>query len=877
MVLLHCNFNIELTGFIFGWGPQLTANHNHATARRIKPFTYRLLILLLILSSAWGIFGIRAKIHIAVGAGIMGVASLILSLMSCVTDHVNHLQYITTAAGASSLIASLTIHVVGEAPWSEGEPLLVYLPISVFIYQCLPVSLIIKCVLAVSFLLLHIMVAAIFFIRDKLELGVIGILLIGVAVIVNVLCLWEACCYEVYSKATFATLGETLHHRQQLNDEEELLDTLELCDQQTEASAPSIITAVELNGLSGMPPEHIVQEICTKLTKTLTKQKIRISGNYLLLLGSCDNVNEHVKACTYLNHTSLPNVKCAIAVHIEAVSCVDCLLPAQLLNAETTTMQLAGYSDGLVISNSVFEALSADDFYINGPKSDRPVIYYEIADVKNGSNSSLVLTTLSTTKESKLWKTLERRSHYTAANCILTLKTIFDSKDTSPFIIMYPEMPSLSRSSPRVSSTNIDLLTNTHWDMRGAFYVPHYYPLFNWFILHLLTVNSIDKAKESPMLRNTAALHMIMVMLLAFMVTFMRCLELWPTLYLIILMMALLSIVLLTVVAYLVFIYRYIHHALLVNWAVFIILSITAIMLIGIPLHSNEHLSKCNSDIMCILILLLVQFLPIRYWLVKSTMISAISFGYIIYSRSLNDSHSNCDIGLVSILWSTIVLIMCQRDSHLAINLLLAAYKLYHNQCNLVVEARTRCNQLLLTLVPLHIFPLLGLCHCHVKSHAKAGILIIEHANHNRFTKEIIKLMETYTNMRLCISKMNYTVIMSGTQHLTQLLDLSFKIMNTVDVPIKMAMHCGIIFEVLLGGINYQLCGNAVNECQNILLIVETGQLLLTSNVYKLTGQVPTVKPFTRQISNTELVLYPMRRQVFVGSSNVARRLTVHT
>lgn len=35
-------------------------------------------------------------------------------------------------------------------------------------------------------------------------------------------CLWETWCHEIYSKATFAMLGKTLHSRQQLNVEEEL-------------------------------------------------------------------------------------------------------------------------------------------------------------------------------------------------------------------------------------------------------------------------------------------------------------------------------------------------------------------------------------------------------------------------------------------------------------------------------------------------------------------------------------------------------------------------------------------------------------------------------------------------------------------------------
>lgn len=861
----------ELTGYIIGWSSRLTTQHNHATARRIKPFTYRSLILLLILSCAWGIFGILTKVHVAVEAAIMGVAAMILLLMSCVTDRVNHLQYIATAAGASSLIAGLTIHVVGETPWSEGEPLLVYLSISVFVYQRLPVPLIIRCILAVSFLLLHVLVTVIFFITDELELSAIGIVLVVVAVIVNVSCLWETCCYEVYSKATFVTLGKTLHLRQQVNVEEELIETLELHDQCKEASPPSVITAVKLIGLSSMPPEHVVQDVCTKLTQTLTEQKIRISGNCLLLLGSCVNVNEHVKACTYLNNAFLSDTKCAIAVHIETVSCVQCLLPAQLLNVETATMQLAGCSDNLVISYRVFEVLSTDDFYIIGPKDDEPVVYYEITNVKNDSNSSLLLTTLSTTNESKLWKTLERRSCYIAAN---NIPTTFDSKDATPFIIMYPEIPLPSCASPRVSSINHfnDLLTDTHWDMRGAFYVPQYYPLVNWFTIYLLT----DKAKETPyILKNSAAIHMIMVLLLAFMVTFLSCVEVWPIWYSIIIMVALLNVVLLTVVAYLVFIYRYTHHGPLVNWTVFIILNFTAIMLIGIPSHINENSSNCVGDIMCILVLLLVQLLPVRYWLVKSIMILAVSSGYIIYSRFQND---NCDIGLISILWSTVLLITSLRNSHLSINLLLAAHQLYHNQHNVLLEARTRCNRLLLNLVPSHILPLLGQFHCYVRSHAEAGLLIIEHANCNEFKKEMEQLMEKYTNLKVCISEMNYTVIMSDKQHLTQLLDLSINIINTMDIPIKMAMHSGITFEVLLGGTHYQLCGNVVNECQNILLIVKTGQILLTGNVYELTGQLPTAKLFgTRKILDTELALYSIRRQVLVGLPDVGRRLTAHT
>ena len=862
----------EMTRFIFGWSSQLTAQHSHATARRIKPFTYRSLILLLILSCAWGIFGIHTavdtgEIHVVSGAGIVGVASLILLLMSCVANHVNHLQFIATAAGASSLIAGLTVYVLGERQWSEGEPLLVYLPIALFVYCCLPVSLIIKWILVVSFLLLHILVAVIFLIRDDLELSVMDVVLLVVAVIVNISCLWATCCHEVYSRATFATLGKTLHLRQQVNVEEELIEKLELCGQHKQVSRPSIVTVVKLTGSSGMPPEDIVQDICTKLTQTLTEQKMRIIGNCMLLLGSCDNISEHVKACIYLYHASLTDTRCAIAIHIQAVSCAHCLLPAQLLNAETAAMQLAGYSDKLIISNGVFELLSTDDFYINGPKGEEPVMYYEITNVKSGSDSSLVLATLFTTNESKLWKMLERRSHYIAEDSIPKLETIFDNKDASPFVIMYPRMPSLSHASPRVtSSTNNlnNLLTNTNWDMRGAYYIAQYYPLFNWFTLHLLMANPADKEKERPsILRNTATLHMIMVLLLTFMVTFLRCVESWPTWYLIILMVAVLSIVLLTMVAYLVFIYRYSRHVLIVNWTVFIILNITGIMLIGIPSNDNENLSTCIDDVMCMLILLMVPFLPIRYWLVKSTVISAISVCYIIYSRSENDSH-HCDIGLVSILWSTLLLIMCQRDSHLSINLLLAAHQLHRNQHNVVRETRIRCNQLLLTLVPSHILPLLGRYHCFAKSHANAGLLIIEHADCNEFKKESTKLMEKYTNLSLCISEMNYTVIMSDKQYLTQLLNLSVDIVNNVDVPIKMAMHCGTIFEVLLG-VHYQLCGNVVNECQNILLIVETGQILLTGDVHKLTGQMSTAKPFgTRQILDTELMLYSIRRQVAI-------------
>ena len=662
-------------------------------------------------------------------------------------------------------------------------------------------------------------------------------------------------------------LGENLHLRQQVNVEEELIEKLELCSQHKEASRPLIITVVQLTGSSGMPPDDIIQNICTKLTKTLTEQKMRISGNCMLLLGSCDNISEHVKACTYLYHASLTDIRCTIAIHFQAVSCVNCLLPAQLLSAETAAMQLAGYSDKLIISNSVFELLSTDDFYINGPKGEEPVMYYEITNVKSGSDSSLVLSTLFTTNESKLWKMLERRSHYIAKDYTPKLETIFDNKDASPFVIMYPQMPSLSRTSPRVtSSTNNlnNLLTNTNWDMRGAYYIAQYYPLFNWFTLHLLMTNPTDKEKERPsILRNTAALHMIMILLLTFMVTFLRCVESWPTWYLIMLMVAVLSIVLLTMVAYLVFIYRYNHHVLLVDWTVFIILNITALMLIGIPSHNNENLSNCIDDVMCMLTLLMVPFLPIRYWLVKSTMISAISFGYTIYSRSENDPH-HCDIGLISILWSTLLLIMCQRDSHLSINLLLAAHQLHHNQRNVVHETRIRCNQLLLTLVPSHVLPLLGQYHCFVKSHANAGLLIIEHDDCNKFKKESAKLMEKYTNLSLCISEMKYTVVMSGKQYLTQLLNLSVDIVNAVDTPIKMAMHCGTIFEALLG-VHYQLCGSIVNECQNILLIAETGQILLTGDVYKLTGQMSIAKLFdTRQILDTELMLYSIRRQVAI-------------
>ena len=864
---------------MIGWSSQLTAQHNHATSRQIKPSTYRSLLLLLILSCAWGILGIRThtRIHLVVGAGIVGVASLILLLITCATDHTNHLQYIAIAVGASSLIAGLSTHVLGETPWSEGEPLLAYLPICVFIYQCLPISLIIKCALAMPFLLLHILVAIIFYIRDTSELSVIKIALIGVAVIVNVSCLWATCCCEVYSKATFVILGKTLHLRQQLNIEDELSEMVESCDQCNKASAPSVVTAVKLIGLSGMPPEQTVQDVCTKLTQTLTGQKVRISGNCILLLGSCDDVNEHVKACTYFNHTCSSDMRCAIAVHIEVISCMHCLLPEQLLNAETATMQLAGCTDKLVISNRVFEVLSTEDFYINGPKGDDHDIYYEITNVKNASNSSLVLTTFSTANLSKLWKVLEKRSNYIAPDYIPTLETIFDSKDASPFIIMYPEVPSPSCVSPRVSAVNNcnDLLTNTNWDMRSAFYVPRYYPLFNWFTLHLLT----NKVKERHyILRNTSALDMVMVLLLAFMVTFLRCVELWPTWYSIILMVALLNIVLLTMVAYMVIIYRYTQHILVIKWIVFIILNITAIMLIAILSHSNKKLSSCIGDIMCILVLLLVQFLPLKYWLVKSVMVLGISISYIIYSRSQNDTHNNCYVGLVSILWLTVLLITCQRDSHLSINLLLVAHQFYHTQCNAVFEARGRCNQLLLTLVPSHILPLLGKHHCYVSLHAKAGLLIIEHADCNEFNREITKLLEKYANLSLCISEVNCMVIMSGTQHLTKLLDLSANIINAMDTPIKMAVHCGIIFEILLGGLHYQLCGNVVNECQNILSIAETGQILLTGDVYKITGQIPTVKLFgTRQIMDTELVLYSIRRQVFIDSPEDTRELTAHT
>ena len=139
--------------------------------------------------------------------------------------------------------------------------------------------------------------------------------------------------------------------------------------------------------------------------------------------------------------------------------------------------------------------------------------------------------------------------------------------------------------------------------------------------------------------------------------------------------------------------------------------------------------------------------------------------------------------------------------------------------------------------------------------------------------------------MSLCIGEMNYTVIMSGnhskpfySQHLMQLLDLSVNIINNVDIPIKMAIHYDIIVEVLLGGIHYQLCGNVVNECQNILLIAKTGQILLTSDVYKLTDQVSTIKLFgTRQILGTEVVLYSITQQVYNNLSDIARQLTAHT
>ena len=845
---------IRFAGYIIGWSSRLTAQHNHATARKIKPLTYRSLFLVLILSCAWGILGIRmhARIHLVVGAAIMGVASLILLLITCVTNHTNRLQYIATAVGASSLIAGLSTHVLGETPWSEGEPLLVYLPISVFVYQCLPISLIVKCALAMPFLLLHVLVAVIFYIMDTSELSVLKIVLIGVAVVINISCCWETCCREVYSKATFTMLGKTLHIRQQLNVEEELSEMVESCDHC--ASAPSVVTAVKFIDVFSMPLEQTVQDVCTKLTQTIARQKVRIDGNCVLLSGSCDDVNEHVKACIYFNQTCSSDMRCAIAVHIGTVNCTHCLLPAQLLNVETATMQLAGCTtDKLVISNRVFEVLSTEDFYINGPKGDDPVIYYEITNVKNASNSSLVLTTLSTAILSKLWKILEKRSRYTAPGYVPVLETVFDSKDVSPFTIMYPEVPSPSRVSPRVSAVNNlnDLLTDTHWDMRGAFYVPRYYPMFNWFTLHLITANSTDKP---CILRNTGTLDMVMVLLLAFMVTFLRGVELWLTWYSIILMIALLNTVFLTMVAYLVIIYRCTQHITIVKWIVSIILNITAIMLIVIL----KNLSNCIDDIMCIIILLLVQFLPLKYWLVKSVMILGISIGHIIYSRSQNDS--NCYVGLVSILWLTVVLITCLRESHLSVNLLVVAHQLYHTQYNVILEARRRCNHLLLSLVPSHVLPLLGKYHCYVKLHAKAGLLIIEHVNCNDLNREIAKLLEKYTNLSLCINEMNCTVIMSGTEHLTKLLNLSANIINAIDVPIKMAVHCGNIYEILLGGIHYQLCGNVVNECQNILSIAETRHILLTGDVYKITGQVSTVKLFgTRQIMDTKLVLYSLR------------------
>ena len=865
---------IRFAGYIIGWSSQLTAQHNHATARKIKPLMHRSLFLLLILSCAWGILGVRthARIHLVVGAGIMGVASLILLLITCVTDRTNHLQYIATAVGASSLIAGLSTHVLGETPWSEGEPLLVYLPISVFVYQCLPISLTVKCALAMPFLLLHILMAVIFYIMDTSELSAFKIVLIGVAMVINISCWWETCCREVYSKATFAMLGKTLQSRQQLKVEEELSEMVESCDHCNKTSAPTVLTAIKFIDVSSMPSEQTVQDACTKLTQTLTGQKARINGNCILLLGSCDDVNEHVKACTYFKQTCSSDMRYAIAIHIGTVNCMHCLLPAQLLNVETATMQLAGCTaDNLVISNRVFEVLASEDFYINGPKGDDPVIYYEITNVKNASNSSLVLTTLSTPNLSKLWKILEQRSHYIAPGYIPVLETVFDSKDYSPFTIMYPEVPSPSRVSPRVSAVNNlnDLLTNTHWDMRGAFYAPQYYPMLNWFTLHLLTSNSTNKPW---ILRNTAALDMVMVLLLAFMVTFLRCVELWPKWYPIILMIALLNTVFLTMVAYLVIIYRCTRHITAVKWIVFIILNIAAIMLIAIL----KNLSNCIGDIMCIMVLLLVQFLPLKHWLIKSVMTLGISIGHIIYSRSQNES--NCYGGLVSILWLTVLLITCLRESHLSVNLLVVAHRLYHTQCNAVLEARRKCNHLLLSLVPSHILPLLGKYRCYVKLHAKAGLLIIEHADCDEFNREIAKLLEKYTDLSLCINEINCTVIMTGTEHLTKLLNLSTNIINAIDIPIKMAVHCGNIYEILLGGIHYQLCGNVVNECQNILSIAETGHILLTGDIYEITGQVFTVKMFgTRQIMDTELVLYSMKRQVFINLPENASELTTHT
>lgn len=844
------------------------------------------MFLLITLSCAWGVSGpVLDKTHLVPGAGFMGVASLILLLMSCLTNRANHLQYIATATGASSLIASLTIHVIGEVPWSEGEPLLVYLPISVLVYQCLPISLMVKSILAISFLLLHILVTVIFYIRDNLELNIIEIILIGVGVIVNISCLWETCCCEIYSKATFVTLGKILHCRQQINIEKELLEILQSCAQGKRTHVPSVITAVKFISLPGMLPEYIVQDVCTKLTQTLTKQKVRITDNYLLLLGSCDDVNEHiVNAWNYLKCTCLSDIKCAIAVHVEEISYADCLLPAQLLNAETVTMKLVKCTDKVVISNSVLELLSTENFNINGPTDDEPTVYYEITSIKN--DWSMVSTTLSTTNEAKLLTVLEKRFHHMAPEFIPKLETVFDSKNTT-FIIMYPEIP--LHNSPRVSPINNpnELLTNISWDMRSAFYVPRYYPMFNWFILHFLTAaNSIRKDIGNPgILRNTEALHMMMASSLAFVVTFLRCVELWPSWYLVMMMVALLSIALLTTVAYLVFTYRYTHLASVVNWIVFIILNTIAIMLMVIPSQNNEILSNCVGDITCIVVMLLIQFLPIRYWLVKSAIISAVSVGYITYSRSHNDSH-NCDLGLVSILWSTVLLITCQRDLHMSINLLLAAHHLYHTQYEVLFEARAEYNQILLTLLPSHILPMVGQHCCYTRSHATAGLLIIEHTNCNDFKRETTQLMEKYRNVSLCISEMNYTVIMSDDhsskslhpQHLTQLLDLSINIINTVDGPIKMAIHYGEVVEVLLGGIHYQLCGNVVNECQNILLIAKTSQILLTSDAYKLTGQEPTIKLLgTKQILGTEMVLYSIKRQVYISLSDVAKQLTEHT
>lgn len=86
----------------------------------------------------------------------------------------------------------------------------------------------------------------------------------------------------------------------------------------------------------------------------------------------------------------------------------------------------------------------------------------------------------------------------------------------------------------------------------------------------------------------------------------------------------------------------------------------------------------------------------------------------------------------------------------------------------------------------------------YVKLHAKAGLVITEHADCmcNELSREIAKVLEKYTNLSLCINEMNCTVIMSGTEHLTKLLDLSANIINAIDIPIKMAIYTVVTYTM---------------------------------------------------------------------------------